>query len=70
MKLWFEAILEKSDAPKKCAECENYVGYVQIESHIFCEFELRGGGLPHPDELHPEPTGRYLCPCCAAKILR
>ena len=66
MKFWIEAILENKDEPKTCVECGNDF---YDPSHIFCEFELIQGSMLNPGELHPEPTGRYLCPDCSVTTL-
>ncbi len=73
MKFWFEGELEETDSDKQCCKCRVWVKapkhYDVLPHHVFCEFELRGGGTPHPDELHPEPTGRIMCSPCGEMIL-
>jgi len=69
MKFWIEAILEDGDVIgtyKKCGEC---LKVLDVPDHVFCEFELRQGGMPNPAELHPEPTGRIICPDCSVRTL-
>ena len=66
MKFWFEAVLEKKDDPKTCVECG---GILSEPDHVFVEFELHQGSMPNPGQLHPEPTGRFLCPECSVRTL-
>jgi hypothetical protein len=66
MKFWIEAVLEDGDSLKKCGECEKALF---VPDHVFCEFILRQGGLPNTDEIHPEPTGKFMCSGCAKTIL-
>jgi len=66
MKFWYEAILEKSDGDKQCCKCRVWA---KAPQHIFVEFQLKDGGMPHPDELHPEPTGKAMCAGCAKMTL-
>jgi hypothetical protein len=66
MKVWFEAILEPVDESQQCCKCFKFLSQ---SNHVFGEFELRSGGLPNCDELHPNPTGKVMCPDCAKKIL-
>ena len=67
MKFWYEAELEKDDKEITCCKCG---GKSNPPEHVFCEVELKGGAAPNPDELHPEPTGRMMCPKCCDKGLR
>lgn len=66
MNFWFEGILELEDGDIKCYRCHVLQ---KAFNHVYVEFELRGGGIPHPDELHPEPTGRYMCSVCGKMTL-
>lgn len=66
MKFWIEAILEKKDEPKTCVECGNDF---HDPSHIFCEFTLEQAWAPSTCDLHPKPTGRFLCPDCSVTTL-
>jgi hypothetical protein len=61
MKFWIEAILEDGDTLKKCDNCKKVLF---VPDHIFCEFALYQGTAENPGSLHPEPTGKYLCPYC------
>ena len=49
-----------------CIECGNTM---TVPDHVFCEFELEQAFSPSTADLHPKPTGRYLCPDCTAKTL-
>lgn len=66
MKFWYEAELEKEDGDKQCSKCRVWA---KPPKHIFVEFFLRSGGMPHPDELHPDPTGKFMCENCAKMTL-
>lgn len=66
MKFWFEAQLEKGDESKQCCKCRVWVSEPDI---IFVENVMRSGGLPHPDEIHPDPTGKFMCSACGRMVL-
>ena len=66
MKFWIEAILEDGDAAKKCDNCKRVLF---VPDYIFCEFALYQGTAENPENLHPEPTGKFRCPDCAGKTL-
>lgn len=77
MKIWFEGVLESGDQDIQCSKCRVWVKApkphepkgVGIGGHFFQEFQLQSGGMPHPDELHSNPTGNYMCPNCAKMTL-
>jgi hypothetical protein len=66
MKFWIEAELEQKDSDEQCSKCRVWV---KPPKHIFVEFNLVQGGMPNPDELHPDPTGRFMCDTCAKMTL-
>ena len=61
MKVWFEGQMEAVDATLKCCECDKYMSSPEL---VFGEFKLVAGSMPNPDELHSQPTGRFLCQKC------
>jgi hypothetical protein len=65
MKFWFEAILEHGEF-QVCNKCSTQM---EEPSHIFVEFNLLQGNLPNPNELHPEPTGKFMCADCGKRAL-
>jgi hypothetical protein len=66
MKFWIESEMEEGDLSPLCCKCRTLLSQPNL---IFCEFELRGGGLPNIDELHPTPTGKIMCISCAKVFL-
>ncbi len=66
MKYWLEGILEKTDRDVQCCKCRVWS---LPPDHVFCEFALVGGGMPSPSDLHPEPTGNWMCSSCASMTL-
>ena len=66
MKVWFTAQLEKDDGDKQCCKCRVWSSAPSI---IFVENEMLAGNLPNPQELHPEPTGKFMCLMCAQMTL-
>lgn len=65
MKFWIEAELEKGEF-QVCKKCETTL---ENNDRVFCEFELKSGALPNPQDLHPEPTGLFICPGCASNLI-
>lgn len=66
MKFWFEGIVEQEDGDKQCSKCRVWQ---KPGKTIYVEFFLQGGGTPHIDELHPEPTGKVMCHACGQMTL-
>lgn len=66
MKVWFVAQLEKTDEAKQCCKCRVWQSSPRF---IWVENEILSGNLPNPEELHPEPTGNYMCLQCAKMTL-
>jgi hypothetical protein len=66
MRFWIQAILEEDDEPKQCYKCRVWFSPPE---NIFAEFDLVSGGMPHPDELHPDTTGSFMCSNCAKMTL-
>lgn len=66
MKFWFEGILEQDDGSKQCSKCRVWFS---APKNCFVEFEIFGGAMPNPQELHPEPTGKFMCESCAKMTL-
>ncbi len=61
MKVWLEVYSEDGDETVQCCKCRVWQ---KPPKHIFYEFQLLGGAMPNPNELHPEPTGTYMCLLC------
>lgn len=67
MKYWLEGQMTLDDDAKACSECGRtirtpYSG--EPGEIVFCEFKIYSGSMPNPQELHPEPTGLFLCQKC------
>lgn len=67
MKYWIEAVLEPKDGKQKCFNC---LKELKTDDHLFVEFKIIQGDMPHPNELHPEPTGRKICIACSERYLQ
>ncbi len=66
MKFWFKARLEKEDEEKQCSKCKEWI---YPPRYVFVEFDLFQGGMPNPQELHPEPTGYFMCSKCGKTLV-
>lgn len=66
MKVWFEAIMESGDDDKRCSYCKRVI---KVPELIFVENSIVSGSPPNPNELHPEPTGRFMCLKCGKSTL-
>jgi hypothetical protein len=62
MKFWFEVELEDQDVSQECFKCGKSIA---PPDHLFMEHELRD----NRGDLHPEPTGNFMCADCGKKSL-
>lgn len=65
----FYLLTPKSDLRFKCMDRRIDFGKGELCVHngelCLMEFEFVQGGLPNIDEIHPKPTGKYICLHCA-----
>jgi ribosomal protein S27E len=66
MKFWIEAIAEDGDTLKKCDSCGRALF---VPDRLFCEFTLYHGTAENPQNLYPNPTGKFRCRNCAKETL-